>query len=98
MRIPSKGELEQKNGSGLTGLNKLLSVDYITITSFFFFFTRHLSIHEFSNPCIVKVAIISLLCVQQLKATEQNAKTICMPASFKILILWNLEYEQNDSI
>ncbi len=42
-------------------------------------FTRHLlSIHEFSYPYIVKVAIIFLLCVQQLKATEQNAKTLCM--------------------
>lgn len=37
-------------------------------------FTRHLSIHGFSNPYIVKVAIIFLLCVQQLEATEQNAK------------------------
>ena len=45
------------------------------------FFTRHLSIHGFSNPYIVKVAIIFVLCVQQLKATEQNAKTLCMQVS-----------------
>lgn len=46
-----------------------------------FFFTRHLSIHGFSNPYIVKVAIIFVLCVQQLKATEQNAKTLRMQVS-----------------
>lgn len=36
--------------------------------------TKHLSIHGFFNPYIVEVAIIFLLCVQQLKATERKCK------------------------